>query len=69
MPGLEFEWYRQHREETKFEMSMLLGEHKDEISGVFEYDADQFDDETMAEMVRNYFKLLEQAIADPDGRL
>lgn len=69
MNGLETEWYRVHREETKFEMSMMFGEHKDEIKGVFEYDVELFDDETMTEMVRSYIRLLERAIANPDAQL
>jgi amino acid adenylation domain-containing protein len=68
MEGLDYEWYGVHREETKFELSMMLVERKEEISGVFEYDVDLFDDETVAEMVNSYVRLLKQAVADPDGR-
>jgi hypothetical protein len=69
MKGLEYEWYRVHREETKFELSMMFTEHKNEITGVFEYDVELFDDEMITEMRRSYVGLLEQAIADPDQRL
>jgi Condensation domain/Phosphopantetheine attachment site/AMP-binding enzyme C-terminal domain len=67
--GLEWEWYRTHREETKFELSMILAEHSEGIKGGIEYDTDLYDDETPAEMVKSYIRLLEQAVADPDGRL
>jgi amino acid adenylation domain-containing protein len=69
MEGLESEWYRVHKEETKFEMSMMFSEHKDEIKGVFEYDVELFDEEMMTEMRQSYVGLLEQAIAEPDRRL
>ncbi|HKG78043.1 MAG TPA: condensation domain-containing protein [Pyrinomonadaceae bacterium] len=68
MEGLECEWYGVHREETKFELSMMFVERKQEITGVFEYDVDLFDDEMIAEMVKSYLRLLKQAVADPDGR-
>ncbi|HEX5874893.1 MAG TPA: amino acid adenylation domain-containing protein [Pyrinomonadaceae bacterium] len=68
MEGLECEWYGVHREETKFELSLMLVERKQEITGVFEYDVDLFDDEMIAEMVKSYLRLLKQAVADPDGR-
>jgi condensation domain-containing protein len=69
MPGLETEWFRLHREEPKFELSMMLAEVKDGIQGLLEYDTDLYDDETMTEVVKSYIRLLEEAVADPDGRL
>jgi condensation domain-containing protein/phosphopantetheine binding protein len=69
MAGLATEWYRVHQPEPKFELSLMLGEVKDQIVGMLEYDTDLYDDETMAEMVKSYIRLLEDAVADPDGRL
>lgn len=69
MPGLETEWYRVHQAEPKFELSLMLGEIKDRITGLLEYDTDLYDDETMTEMVKSYIRLLEEAVANPDGRL
>jgi len=69
MPGLETEWYRVHQAEPKFELSLMLGEIKDQITGLLEYDTDLYDDETMTEMVKSYIRLLEEAVANPDGRL
>lgn len=69
MTGLETEWYRVHREEPKFELSLMLAENKDQITGLLEYDTDLYDDETMSEIVKSYIRTLEQAVADPDGRL
>jgi hypothetical protein len=69
LPGLETEWYRVHREEPKFELSMMLAELKEQITGLLEYDTDLYDDETMTEMVKSYIRLLEEAVADPNGRL
>ncbi len=69
MQGLESEWYRVHQQEPKFELSLMLGEAKEQIAGLLEYDTDLYDDETMAAMVKSYIKLLDEAVADPDGRL
>jgi non-ribosomal peptide synthetase component F len=69
MPGLETEWYRVHQAEPKFELSLMLGEIKDQITGLLEYDTDLYDDETMTEMVKSYIRLLEEAVANPDARL
>jgi amino acid adenylation domain-containing protein len=66
---LETEWYRVHQPEPKFELSLMLGEVKEEIVGILEYDTDLYDDETMTEMVKSYVRLLEAAVADPDGQL
>ena len=69
MEGLEWEWYRVHLQEPKFELSLMLGEVKDEIVGILEYDTDMYDDELVSEMAKSYIKLLERAIANPDERL
>jgi hypothetical protein len=69
MAGLECEWFRAHQPEPKFELSLMLGELKDRITGLLEYDTDLYDDETMTEMVKSYIGLLEEAVADPGGRL
>jgi hypothetical protein len=69
MKGLEYGWYLAHREETKFEMSMMFTEHSDEIAGVIEYDVELFDEEMMTEMRQSYVWLLEQAVTNPARRL
>ncbi|HKR11859.1 MAG TPA: amino acid adenylation domain-containing protein [Pyrinomonadaceae bacterium] len=68
MNGLECQLYTAGREETKFELSMMLVEHDDEIGGVFEYDVQLFDDETMTAMVHGYVRMLEKMAADPNRR-
>lgn len=69
MKGLEWDWYRVHQQEPKFELSVMLSEVKEKIVGLLEYDTDLYDDETMTEMVKTYLRLLEKAVADPDGRI
>ena len=69
MAGLEWEWFRVHQQEPKFELSLMLSEVQDQITGVLEYDVDLYDDETMAEIVRSYLRLLERAVANPDEQL
>jgi amino acid adenylation domain-containing protein len=69
MSGLDYDWYLAHKEETKFELSMLFTEHKNEIEGFIEYDVELFDEEMMTEMRQSYVWLLEQAVTNPDRRL
>lgn len=69
MKGLEWDWYRVHQQEPKFELSVMLSEVKEKIVGLLEYDTDLYDDETMTEMAKTYLRLLETAVADPDGRI
>jgi amino acid adenylation domain-containing protein len=69
MAELEWERYTVHQQEPKFELSLMLAEVKEKIAGILEYDTDLYDDETINEMVKSYIRLLEQAVADPDGRV
>jgi hypothetical protein len=69
MQGLECEWYRVHQQEPKFELSFMLAEVKNAITGLIEYDTDLYDDEIITEMVKSYISFLERAVADPDERL
>jgi non-ribosomal peptide synthetase component F len=69
MEGLEWDWFRVHQQEPKFELSLMLSEVKDKIAGMLEYDTQLYDDETMTEMVKSYLKLLEEAVVNPDERL
>jgi amino acid adenylation domain-containing protein len=69
MSGIQCELYTPGREETKFELSMMLSEQNDEIKGIFEYDVELFDDETMTGMLHSYEKLLEKVVADPARRV
>jgi non-ribosomal peptide synthetase component F len=69
MRGLECEQYRAGREAPKFELSMMLVEQKEDISGIFEYDLELFDDETITEMLHGYIKLLDKMVADPERRV
>jgi hypothetical protein len=67
MQGLECEWYRAHQQEPKFELSFMLGEVKNAIIGLIEYDTDLYDHEIITEMMKSYISLLERAVADPDA--
>jgi amino acid adenylation domain-containing protein len=69
MDGLECEWYRVHLQEPKFELSLMLAEVKEEIIGILEYDPGLYDDEIVSELAKSYTRLLEQAVADPEGTI
>src|SRR5688572_6548652 len=69
MKELECEWYRVHLQQTKFELSLMLAEVKEEIVGILEYDPNLYDDEIVGEMVKSYVGLLERVVADPEARV
>jgi hypothetical protein len=69
LKGLECEWYRQHFQAPKFELSLMLAELKEEIVGILEYDPGLYDEEMITEMAKSYVGLLERAVGDPDGRV
>ncbi|MET0647779.1 MAG: amino acid adenylation domain-containing protein [Pyrinomonadaceae bacterium] len=69
MEGITVEWYLEGREDTRFELSMGLGERDEEIVGLLEYDHEIFTAKTTAQMLEDYFNLLEMMVAEPDKSL
>ncbi|HEV2376578.1 MAG TPA: amino acid adenylation domain-containing protein [Streptosporangiaceae bacterium] len=51
---------------AKFDLTLYLREHGDEIGGVWEYDTDLFDPDRLERMSRHLVNLLGAAMADPD---
>jgi len=69
MQGLEVTPYEDGKEQTRFELSMSMGEHEKEIVGLFEYDNQLFTAETTAQMLEDYFRLLALMVENPEREL
>ncbi|WP_322014135.1 non-ribosomal peptide synthetase [Paraburkholderia sp. J12] len=55
--------------EAKFELTLHVGFDGSELSGVFEYDADLFDAQTIERLAGYYRTALDALVADPSHRL
>jgi amino acid adenylation domain-containing protein/non-ribosomal peptide synthase protein (TIGR01720 family) len=54
---------------TKFDLTYLLKDNVDHVSGVLEYNSDLFDLATIIRLWQNYHHMLEQVAADPGLRV
>jgi amino acid adenylation domain-containing protein/non-ribosomal peptide synthase protein (TIGR01720 family) len=54
---------------TKFDLTYLLKDNVDHVSGVLEYNSDLFDLATIARLWQNYHHMLEQVAGDPGLRV
>jgi hypothetical protein len=61
--------YELQRPDTIFELSLVLTETPDGIRGEMEYDADLFEDATIAQMIDDYGALLLRMAAQLDSRI
>jgi acyl carrier protein len=64
LPGLAMEKFETERGNARFELSLLLEEHEQQISGEMEYDAELFDDDTISQMLEDYVETLNEMVAD-----
>jgi non-ribosomal peptide synthetase component F len=55
--------------EARFDLTVLLWDMPDRITGTFEYNSDVYDRSTMARLASNYESLLEHVTADPAAPL
>src|SRR5262249_55891519 len=81
LPGMTLELIESHNHSAKFDLNVVfvlpaeqriglnLGAAESEITGLFEYNTDIFDDETIARMRGHYHALLESVVKNPDARL
>ena len=69
MDGLAVETLLAETKTSKFDLVLVLTDGGDEVWVEMEYSADLFDDARIERMFGHYQKLLEAAVANPDGRL
>ncbi len=66
LQGLEMEQFQGMPQRARFELSLLLEQNQDQITGTMEYDADLFDPSIIAQMLGHFRVILEQMCAKPD---
>jgi amino acid adenylation domain-containing protein/FkbM family methyltransferase len=64
-PGLELEAIAASGRPAKFDLTLAMRETEAGLLGVFEYNTDLFDDETVRRMARHFETLLEAAAREP----
>jgi len=69
LPGLTIETLYAYNGKAKFDLSIYLWEKSDQLSGVFEYNTDIFETETIARMIEHFKNLLGAATANPEQRI
>ncbi|HEX4644391.1 MAG TPA: condensation domain-containing protein, partial [Verrucomicrobiae bacterium] len=69
LAGLKLKPLHVHSGTAKFDLMLSLEESGGNLNGFAEYNADLFDESTMARMLENFQTLLEGIVADPGRRL
>jgi non-ribosomal peptide synthetase component F len=67
--GLTLTPFPVHGGSAKFDMSFYLTESGEELEGLLEYNADLFEDSTIARLLEHFRSMLDAMVADPDRRL
>lgn len=57
------------KEAADFDLAMYMESARGKLSGVLEYNADLFDDQTIAQMLKHFQSVLEVVAANPDQQL
>jgi amino acid adenylation domain-containing protein len=66
---LEVESISLEQRAAQFELTLAMTETENGLSGVFQYNTDVFDEETITRMSEHYRVLLESIVANPERRL
>jgi acyl carrier protein len=69
LPGIVATSIDIRKEAADFDLAMYMESVGGSLSGVLEYNADVFDDQTISRMLQNFQTVLENVTADPDQRL
>ncbi|MCP5425323.1 MAG: amino acid adenylation domain-containing protein [Gammaproteobacteria bacterium] len=69
LPGLEVSSLELERFAAIFDLTLIVEEGEQELSGIIEYSTDLFDAETIRRLARHYCNLLSAVVADPQRRI
>ncbi|MES2936776.1 MAG: non-ribosomal peptide synthase/polyketide synthase [Pseudomonadota bacterium] len=69
LPGLTLEELPIHNGTSKFDLVLTVTEEQGALSGKLEYDSDLFEAGSIAQLVRHFVRLLEQAVVQPEARV
>jgi non-ribosomal peptide synthetase component F len=66
---VEMERLEAERGNARFELSLVLEEDEHQVRGEMEYDADLFDQKTIAQMLEHMRNILNEMVMDPEGSI
>jgi amino acid adenylation domain-containing protein len=66
---VEMERLEAERGNARFELSLVLQEDEHQVSGEMEYDADLFDQKTIAQMLEHMRNILSELVMNPEGSI
>ena len=69
LSGLKTEQLEVQTRTAKFDLTLALADHGENLTGFLEYNADLFDRETTERIIGHYQCLLEEAVENPDKRI
>ncbi|MBA2674104.1 non-ribosomal peptide synthetase, partial [Ramlibacter sp.] len=69
LPGLVLEELPIHNGTSKFDLVLTVTQEQGALAGKLEYDSDLFEPASIAQLVRHFVRLLEQAVARPEARV
>ncbi|ARU63056.1 hypothetical protein CBW65_20310 [Tumebacillus avium] len=69
LPGLAIERLNLDNQTAKFDLSLLLEEADEELSGMFEYNTDLFEEATIKRLAGHFRTLLQGIVADPGQKI
>ena len=69
LPGLSLGIYPEENRTAKFDLLLTMWESNDGMGGFLRYNADLFEDITIANMVEHFQTLIENLLADPQQHL
>ncbi|HEU0178137.1 MAG TPA: amino acid adenylation domain-containing protein, partial [Blastocatellia bacterium] len=69
LPDVRFEVLDYDIGQAKFDLMLAMSDTEQGLAGLLEYNRHLFDPATIDRFIRHYVNLLEDAVADPDGRI
>ena len=69
LPGVSASSIEMRKEAADFDLAMYMESTDGKLSGVLEFNADLFGDQSIAQMLRHFQTVLEAVAANPDGQL
>jgi hypothetical protein len=69
IPGITASYLEATSSRADFDIYLIIEEAGEQLTGVLNYNADLFEEQAIANFLKNYQTLLEQLVANPDQRL
>ncbi len=69
LPRLTFETLYAYNRKAKFDLSVYMWDKLDQLSGVFEYNTDLFETDTITRMMDHFQNILKSIVSNPEERI